>query len=76
LPDAGVPPVLLGDRADIYRTQKPGQIYLPSMAVTPHLGDDHGVAAEFQSVLLGSAEPGHHGAIVAIYRYQGAGVEN
>jgi hypothetical protein len=38
LQDAGVLPILLGYRADIYRAQEPGQIYLPSMAVTPPLG--------------------------------------
>jgi hypothetical protein len=38
LQDAGVSPILLGYRADVYRAQKPGQIYLPSMAVTPPVG--------------------------------------
>ena len=44
LQDAGVPPVLLGYRADVHRAQQRGQIDLPSMALTPDLGHGSNLA--------------------------------
>ena len=45
LQDSGIPPVLPGYRAHVHRAQEPGQIYPLPGAVTPGLGDDHGVAS-------------------------------
>ena len=42
----GLPAVLGTDRADIHRAQQLGQDGLAALAVTPDLGDDHGVAAQ------------------------------
>jgi len=62
----GLPAVLGTDRADIHRAQQLGQDGLAALAVTPDLGDDHGVAAQRCAMLLSHTQPGHHPALPAV----------
>src|SRR5215472_1683537 len=46
------------------------------MPVSPHLGDHHCIAAQFQSLPLGSAQPGYHRPIIPVHRHERPCVED
>src|SRR5215472_1493625 len=65
---ARLPPVLRGNRLDRYAAEDPGQLSLPSLAVTPDLRDSHRVGAHRQSNPMCIPNRLMHVAIVPVDR--------